>query len=533
MTWQRTIGIDLALEGKHAAIACDGQGKTLNTKAFKFTTNLQEMEKLIAKFIPEETNKEQVAIAMEPTSNAWLNTSAFFIARGYSVFIIKTQKSHALRKFFKKHAKTDPIDAQTLARMPLVDPEGLNQLTFPNNDYFSLQKFIKFRENTVKTNSKHKNRIYAHFQLLNPKVLALLGDDHFTYMGKAFQKKYANPLDIQKDGFKKFKTYLNKKAFGTPNQEMIKNMFDVSVNIARFHQDIIDNNANKQLPYDMDQVQSIIKEELSIIEFLDKKRCKAEKEIKKLYDKIDPNKTLKGIKGFGGDIIAPGILAFTGNIKRFKSIRDYLGFIGLVPKTSQSVKPAREGLRITKASSKLLKKYFCIAADVARKFDVEFAHKYKILLDRGLHHNQAICALANMLARRIYSLLKQKEEAIENNDELKLKSIQYELRDLNHHRITDSEALKICKRDYPGKKEQARRLKQKKEKVATASGSGQSPLSEKKSQKGNSTISSDVQPPLDTMILTQQQQCIQELIDSGELSKKAANIIKEQFCLAV
>ena len=239
MTWQRTIGIDLALEGKHAAIACNERGVTFNAKAFKFTTDLQKMEKLITKFIPEEINKKQVAVVMEPTSNAWLIVSAFFKSRGFSVFVIKTQKSHDLRRFFRKHAKTDPIDARTLARMPFVDPDGLNELILPNHDYYSLQKLIKFRENIVKAISKDKNRIYAHFQILNPKLMALFGDDRFTYMAKAFYKKYADPFKVKKDGFTKFKTYLNKKAFGAPNQEIIKQMFEASMDIVEFHQDIV------------------------------------------------------------------------------------------------------------------------------------------------------------------------------------------------------------------------------------------------------------------------------------------------------
>lgn len=530
MTWQRTIGIDLALEGQHAAIVCNERGETMNTKAFKFTTNLQEMEKLITQFIPEGTHKKQVAITMEPTSNAWLIVSAFFSSKGFSVFIIKTQKSHALRQFFKKHAKTDPIDAHTLARMPFVDPHGLNELDLPSKNYFALGKLIKFREHVVADISASKNRIYAYFQILNPKLMALLSNDRFTHMARAFYRKYANPLKVKKVGFEKFKTHLNKKAFGNPNQDILKEMFDVSSDISDFHQDIISNSEDKQLPYDMDQIQSLIKENLDIIEFLEKKTRKADQQIKKLYDKIDPQKILKDIKGFGSNIIAPAILVFTGSIKRFNSIRDYLGYIGLVPRTKQSVRPAKEGLKITKAGQKLLKKYFCLAAETARRFDVQFAHKYHLLLSKGLHHNQAICALANMLARRVYCLLKQKEEAIEAGDELKLNSLQYNLYNIHHQRIDQKESRQICLRDYPSKKELARRLKEKKEKTAAALGSGQSPSIEKKSQKGNSSISSNMQPsPLSNTeitlenILAQPHELIQDLINRGILNKNILN----------
>jgi len=56
---------------------------------------------------------------MEPTSNAWVSISAFFISRGCRVFVVKTQKAHDLRKYFKRHAKTDGIDSKALAKMTL------------------------------------------------------------------------------------------------------------------------------------------------------------------------------------------------------------------------------------------------------------------------------------------------------------------------------------------------------------------------------------------------------------------------------
>jgi len=541
MTWQRTIGIDLALEGQHVAVVCDQQGEVLNKNPFLFTTNLQELEELISKFIPQGTDKKQVSVVMEPTSNAWLIISSFFLSRGFSVFIIKTQKSYDLRQFFKKHAKTDCIDAKTLAKMPFVDPEGLNPLILSGKDYFSLQKLIKFRENTVNAISECKQKIYAYFQLLNPKLMRLFSSDRFTNLAKAFYARYANPFKIKKDGFKKFEAYLNKKCFGMPKEDIIKRMFETSIEILNVHQDIISNSETKELPYDMETIQYLINEELDTIKFLEKKETETEKKIKELYDKIDPYKILKGIKGFGGNIIAPAICVFTGSVKRFACIRDYLGYVGLVPKTKQSVKPAKEGLKITKASQKLLKKYYCLAAETTRRYDIEFAHKYKMLINQGHHHQQAICALGNMLARRVYSLLKQREEALEANDLLKLQNIQYELRDLNHKAITDEEALAICKRDYPSKKEEhARLLKQKNEKAATASSSGQSSLSGTKPKKGNSTISHNVQPSQDLQssltiayILAQPDELIQELIDKGVLDKNMLSLSKNDSNLFI
>ena len=466
MTWQRTIGIDLALEGKHAAIVCNERAEFVQTKQYSFTSDLSEMENLITSFIPEHMNKEEVAVVMEPTSNAWVIVSSFFLSRGFRVFVVKTQKIYALRQYFKKHAKTDMIDAKTLAKMPFVDSDHLTPLVVSPKDYFSLGKLIKLRDSIVSTISMHKNRIYAHFQLLNPKLMALLSDNKFTALAKAFYRRYANPLQVKKDGFGKMSSYLEKHAFGTPDQELLQKIFDVSISIAQLHDDITHHNEFIQLPYDMDTLQEIVHHELDIIEFFDEKQKELEKEIEKVYTRIDPEKILAQIKGLGGNIIAPALIAFTGSIKRFKNMRNYISYIGLVPKIKQSVGPQQQGMSITKAGQQLLKKYYCLAADTARRFDVQFAHKYYVLTSRGLHHNQAICALANMVARRVYSLLKRTQEAYEKNDQLKLKSIHYEFRDLNHKRISAVESYHLRQVNYPNKKEKQRLINKKKEKVA-------------------------------------------------------------------
>lgn len=466
MTWQRTIGIDLALEGNHSAIVCNQGAEVLNKRAFSFSSDLTDLEHLIATYIPEHVDKKNVAFIMEPTSNAWIIISSFFISRGYTVFVVKTQKMFALRQYFKKHAKTDRIDAKTLAKMPFVDSDGLTKLVLSSKEYFSLGKLIKLRDKIVSTISMHKKRIYSHFQLLSPKLMSLLTDNRFTYMCKAFYIRYANPFKVKKDGFSKFSAYLKKHAFGTPDQNLIRDIFDASVCITKLHEDIMNNNEHNQLPYDMNDLQEMINHEIDIINYLEKKQKAVEKQISELYTNIDPEKTLSNIKGLGGNIIAPALIAFSGSLKRFSNIRSYLGYIGLVPKTKQSVGPQKEGLSITKAGQKLLKKYYCLAAQTARQFDVEFAHKYNVLIDRGLHHNQAICALANMLARKVYSLLKPMQEALEKNDQLKLKSIHYEFRDLNRKRITPFESRQLVRMYYPSKKERLKNYDKKKEKVA-------------------------------------------------------------------
>ena len=95
-----------------------------------------------------------------------------------------------------------------------------------------------------------------------------------------------------------------------------------------------------------------------------------------------------------------------------------------------------------------------MAAEVARHWDVELAEFYHRLLDRGLHHNQAICAVANKLAVRVYAVMKR----MADND-CNPAAIPYQLRDLAGNPIDKKTAKQIINEKYPGKYKRERRQK--------------------------------------------------------------------------
>lgn len=74
----------------------------------------------------------------EPTGPAWLPVAVFFTARGHRVFRVSSAKAADLRRIFSRHAKSNGIDADTLARLPLVDPAGLHPLELPGAEAAAL-----------------------------------------------------------------------------------------------------------------------------------------------------------------------------------------------------------------------------------------------------------------------------------------------------------------------------------------------------------------------------------------------------------
>ena len=63
--------------------------------------------------------------------------------RGHRVFRVPSAKAHDMRRFFSRHAKSNGIDADALARLAIVDPEGLRPLELDDADAAALDRRVR------------------------------------------------------------------------------------------------------------------------------------------------------------------------------------------------------------------------------------------------------------------------------------------------------------------------------------------------------------------------------------------------------
>jgi transposase len=170
---RRLVGIDLGIASRHSVRVLEADGQAVcRVSCVPTVASLAGVERAALAGAPEGT---QLAVVFEPTGPAWLPIAVFFARRGHAVYRVSSAKAADLRRFLRRHAKSNGIDAETLARIPLADPAGLQQLELPGADAAALDRRVRACGRLTQAASEHKTRIKDLVRQLMP-VTPLTGD---------------------------------------------------------------------------------------------------------------------------------------------------------------------------------------------------------------------------------------------------------------------------------------------------------------------------------------------------------------------
>src|SRR6266542_654786 len=177
MSHRRLVGIDLGIASAHTVRVLREDGSEVcRRRCWPRLDSLLEVEAAALAGAPPDLRLE---VVIEPTGPAWLPIAVFFTGRGHTVYRVSSAKAADLRRFLSRHAKSNSIDAATLARLPLVDPGGLRPLRLPERDAASLDRRVRATDRLTRQAAEHKRRLKDLVRQLLP-MTPLQGD-----LGKA------------------------------------------------------------------------------------------------------------------------------------------------------------------------------------------------------------------------------------------------------------------------------------------------------------------------------------------------------------
>jgi transposase len=192
---RRLVGIDLGIASRHAVRVLEADGRLVcRASCVPAVESLLAVEQAALVGAAEGT---RLAVVFEPTGPAWMPIAVFFARRGHAVFRVSSAKAADLRRFLRRHAKSNGTGAETLARMPLADPGGLQPLELPGAAAAAPGRRVRACERLTRAASEHKVRIKDLVRQLLP-MTPLTGD-----LGKAdlaILEQFASPQALMAAG---------------------------------------------------------------------------------------------------------------------------------------------------------------------------------------------------------------------------------------------------------------------------------------------------------------------------------------------
>jgi transposase len=409
------LGIDVACRESHRAALADETGVVLWTNR-RFHTGDAELEALWAA-VRATGGSAPVVVVMGPTRNAWVVLAAWLRARGATVRLVPPEQSADLRKYYNKHTKTDRLDCELLARLPLLHPGGL--VATPGlGPAEALRRAVGRRANVVTRRAAGLHRLDALLELLGPAWTAALGSDP----GKAalaVLERYADPHALQRLGRARLSRLLIRTSRGAWREDKA----DALLAAARESAALWPAGA-----IDFAELAEDIAAEARLLRALNHEIDQLDDRIAVAYQAADPTGVVASAPGLG-PVLAAMILGRLGDPNRFRDLAAVRSYTGLVPRVDQSGTAERHH-GPTKAGDHVLRFALFFAADHARKTDPSLAERYQRLRDRGKHHNSALCTLAAVLVTRIAACWRNNQH--------------YQLRDLHGRLIASTEGREIC-----------------------------------------------------------------------------------------
>ncbi|MDI1466424.1 IS110 family transposase, partial [Catellatospora sp. KI3] len=386
------MGIDLGIASAHTVRVLDGAGREVCRR--RCVPTVDSLAAIEQAALAGAAGGTRLEVVIEPTGPAWLPVAVWFTARGHLVFRVSSAKAADLRRFLSRHAKSNGIDADTLARLPLIDPRGLRPLRLPGAEQAALDRRVRACDRLTRTAAEHKVRIKDLVRQLMPDT-PLTGD--LGQADLAVLERFADPrllLAAGPDALTALITDVSRNHQGAIRAQRWITAATAAVQLYGDH---------PAMAY-TDLAAEVVTE-VRLLRAVEAELAEHATAREDAYRWADPGRHARSLPGLG-EVGAPALTAVAGDATRFPTGAHFKSYLGLAPRASETGNTDRKGQPMSKAGSRLARVTLVRAADHARKQDPQLAKVYYTqMVERGADHLKALCVVAARLAERTWTVL--------------------------------------------------------------------------------------------------------------------------------
>ncbi|MCL2086120.1 MAG: IS110 family transposase [Oscillospiraceae bacterium] len=373
------IGIDIS-KHKHDVCVISDLGEVVN-EGFSFTNNAKGFAQFL-KMLVDYGGFANNRIGFEATGNYAINLKLFLEKNGFEFmeinpFLVKEYiKSETLRK-----TTTDKICARHIASYLLVKAYKPHRTGFYDN--FALKQLTRFRQNLVKTRSKHLVQLTNVLDCIFPEFKPFF-NGKLSVTALYILSHYPTPAAIA-----------NMKS---PTHEKLRKVSHGHFSMAQFVElkSLAKNTVGVYQEHYGVQLEMLLDLYAHIDSSVDEVDAKIGAIIKELNP---PTLSIRGV----GETSTAVIVAECGDFSRFANSNKLLAFAGLEPGKFQSGTLSHEGKMVKRGSSHLRYALMNCANTVCLHNEV-FAEYYRKKRNEGKKHNVARNHVAKKLVRIIFAL---------------------------------------------------------------------------------------------------------------------------------
>lgn len=382
------VGIDLG--GRFHQVQVTRENGERLGKSFRIGRGRAGLEALRVGLTRVSDADAEPIYSIEATQNYWMELVHPLQREGASVYLVSPAKSTALRTFYRRHTKTDVIDAEAISRLPVVDA-GLHPAVVSDVRFDALRRLVRQSWQLRGHMADRKRRIMARVLMVYPGYEAVFRD---RYCGASllFCRRYLDPAKARRLGLARLATLMRKRAMGKFDDERAGLLWQVILNAP-------------ELSIAYEDLQRVVNLDLDLLEAEERAQQELRERIAELYGEVDPGTRLTTMPGLG-DFLGAAITAFIGEPGRFRNADEVVALSGLCPRKKSSAGSETANQALTKHGDPTLRGCLYVAAEIARHYDPELRAFHQRLTRRGKHYKQASCALAAKLLRRCFSLLR-------------------------------------------------------------------------------------------------------------------------------
>jgi transposase len=385
---QCVVGIDVA-KRSHVVCAIDARTGKVRQRSKRIeasSAGYAELQHALA----EWGTPQSLLIGLEATGTLWEPLHDSLTHAGYSVLLLNPRQTAAWAAGLGLRAKTDGMDAQTLARgllaglarasvLPSETIQALRELTRARRDLIGTRTAVRQRllDELVVAFPELPDHLPDHCDLARPAVLDLLSS-----YGSAQSIAAADPTEIA--------AHLAEQSggrWGAGEAEVLQSLARASAASTRAvsARALVVQTFARQLRELQPHIAAL------------------EAAIAAVLEQDEPGGRLLEIPGIG-PIHAATIRAELGDVSRFTTVDQAVAYAGLEPRVRQSGAFVGQA-KLSKRGPGALRHALYLATLVAVRYREEWRDRYQRLLDRGRAKKEALTILSRALLRVIYHLL--------------------------------------------------------------------------------------------------------------------------------